>query len=73
MPNTLQPSPSFTKVKTRAMSEFAADRPESTTWIRIPSEEEARRDLPQDYGYDHALLPSFFRLLHAHEEISEVF
>ena len=55
------------------MSEPAADRPEPTAWIGIPSEEEARQDLPQDYGYDHALLPSFFRLVHAHREISEVF
>ena len=50
-----------------------ADRTEPTAWIRMPSEEEARRDLPQDYAYDHALLPSFFRLVHAHRQISDVF
>ena len=50
-----------------------AARTEPTAWIHMPSEEEARRDLPQDYAYDHSLLPSFFRLVHAHREISEVF
>jgi alkylhydroperoxidase/carboxymuconolactone decarboxylase family protein YurZ len=55
------------------MPDSAADRNEPTAWIRIPSEEDARRDLPSDYAYDDALLPSFFRLVNAHRKISQVF
>lgn len=53
--------------------ERTEERPEPRAWVEMLSEDQARRVLPESYGYDHGLLPSFFRLVQTHERIGDVF